>query len=171
MAAETEHNLVPLKTSAAVLIQRTYRGYRARRKLADAVIMSKKVGWWNVVDSAVLQQQTLQYYAHSKSWKANDNWKRLKRKASKLGKGLAKDNKALKLALQHWLEAVDARHRYGHNLRPYYLHWHELETQEPFFYWLDLGSGRQVELPKCSRATLHDQQITYLSPVISHSSL
>jgi len=164
MAAETEHDLVEQKYPSAVLIQKTYRGYRARRKLADAAIMSKTIGWWNVVDAAVLHQHTLQYYAHSKSWKANDNWKRLKRKASKLGKGLEKNNKALKLALNHWLEAIDARHRYGHNLRPYYLHWHDLDTTEPFFYWLDLGCGRQIELPKISRAILHEQQITYLSP-------
>lgn len=44
---------------------------------------------WNLVDSVVLQHNTLQYYAHSKSWKANDNWKRLKRKASKVIKACA----------------------------------------------------------------------------------
>ena len=36
------------------------------------------------MDAVVLQEHTEQYYAHSKSWKANDNWKRLKRKASKV---------------------------------------------------------------------------------------
>ncbi|MCD7466434.1 mitogen-activated protein kinase [Datura stramonium] len=35
-------------------------------------------------------------------------------------KGLSKDGKACKLALQHWLEVIDPRHRYGHNLRFYY---------------------------------------------------
>ncbi|KAG0592111.1 hypothetical protein M758_1G195200 [Ceratodon purpureus] len=166
MGAELDAPITPHTGAAAVTIQKTYRGYRARRKLADAAVMSKSVGvgWWNVVDAVVLREHTLHYFAHSKSWKAHDNWKRLKRKASKLGKGLEKDNKALKLALEHWLEAIDARHRYGHNLRPYYLHWVELETVEPFFYWLDLGAGRQVEVQKCSRATLLDQQIKYLSP-------
>ncbi|KAG0620830.1 hypothetical protein M758_4G247800 [Ceratodon purpureus] len=162
MAEEAE----PLSPkTAAVRIQKSYRGYRARRKLADAAIMAKAFGWWNIVDSAVLQEHTQQYYAHSKSWKAIDHWKRLKRKASKVGKGLEKSkDKPLKLALQHWLEAIDARHRYGHNLRPYYLHWLQLETHEPFFYWLDVGDGRQIELEKCSRAKLQEQQINYLSP-------
>jgi len=30
---------------------------------------------------------------------------------------------------------VDARHRYGHNLHQYYLHWINCDTHEPFFYW------------------------------------
>ncbi|XP_022632454.1 isoamylase 1, chloroplastic-like isoform X1 [Vigna radiata var. radiata] len=34
-----------------------------------------------------------------------------------VGKGLSKDVKARKLALQHWLETIDPRHRYGHNLQ------------------------------------------------------
>lgn len=164
MVAEPDALVTARQCAAAVVIQSTYRGYRARRKLADAAIMSKPVGWWNLLDAVVLQEHTQHYYAHSKSWKARENWQRLKRKASKVGKGLEKDHKALKLALQHWLEAVDARHRYGHNLRPYYLHWLALDTSEPFFYWLDLGAGRQVELPKCSRAKLQEQQIKYLSP-------
>lgn len=116
------------------------------------------------MDSVILQERTQLYYAHSESCKASDNWKRLNRKAAKVGKGLSKDNKALKLALQHWLEAIDARHRYGANLRPYYLHWLQLETHEPFFYWLDVGNGRKVELSKCSRAKLTKEMIRYLSP-------
>lgn len=32
--------------TAAIMIQKTYRGYRARRKLAHAAIMAKRYGWW-----------------------------------------------------------------------------------------------------------------------------
>ena len=32
--------------AAAVRIQKAYRGYRARRKLADAAIMAKTLGWY-----------------------------------------------------------------------------------------------------------------------------
>lgn len=79
-----------------------------------------------------------------------------------MGKGLSKDEKAQKLALQHWLEAVsvssqfteqsvsfisidvfnviyrqiDPRHRYGHNLQFYYDCWLQRESMQPFFYWL-----------------------------------
>lgn len=81
-----------------------------------------------------------------------------------VGKGLSKDDKAQKLALQHWLEAVwlanilfkhspiialhtsnsnsivfhgqiDPRHRYGHNLHYYYKSWLHCDSQQPFFYW------------------------------------
>jgi len=45
MAAETERDLVVQRNPSAVLIQKTYRGYRVRRKLADAAIMSRKFGW------------------------------------------------------------------------------------------------------------------------------
>lgn len=162
MAEEIEP---PSRDAATVRIQKSFRGYRARRKLADAATMAKKMGWWNLVDSVRLQECTQQYYVHTKSWKAHDHWKRLSRKASKLGKGSEKSkDKPLNLALQHWLEAIDARHRYGHNLRPYFLHWLQLETKEPFFYWLDIGEGRRVELEKCSRDKLQQEQINYLSP-------
>lgn len=33
-------------------------------------------------------------------------WARARTRAAKVGKGLSKDDKAQKLALQHWLEAV-----------------------------------------------------------------
>ena len=43
MAEEAE----PLSPkTAAVRIQKSYRGYRARRKLADAAIMAKAFGWY-----------------------------------------------------------------------------------------------------------------------------
>ncbi|KAE8800637.1 IQ domain-containing protein IQM2-like [Hordeum vulgare] len=52
-----------------------------------------------------------------------------------VGKGLSKDDKAQKLALQHWLEAIDPHHRYGHNLHYYYDCWLHSESKQPFFYW------------------------------------
>lgn len=33
------------ENAAAIMIQKTYRGYRARRKLADAAVMAKQYGW------------------------------------------------------------------------------------------------------------------------------
>jgi len=37
---------------------------------------------------------------------AVSKWSRARIRAAKVGKGLSKDEKAQKLALQHWLEAV-----------------------------------------------------------------
>uniref|UniRef100_A0A8I7B4N7 Uncharacterized protein n=1 Tax=Hordeum vulgare subsp. vulgare TaxID=112509 RepID=A0A8I7B4N7_HORVV len=82
-----------------------------------------------------------------------------------VGKGLSKDDKAQKLALQHWLEAIDPRHRYGHNLHYYYDCWLHSESKQPFFYWLDVGEGKEINLEgKCSRSKLLSQCIKYLGP-------
>ncbi|GLT97272.1 hypothetical protein SLE2022_148450 [Rubroshorea leprosula] len=95
---------------------------------------------------------------------AMSRWLRAVTGAAKLGKGLSKDEKARKLALQHWLEAIDPRHRYGHNLHFYYDIWFESRSTQPFFYWLDVGDGRELNLEKCSRINLQRQCIIYLGP-------
>jgi hypothetical protein len=66
--------------------------------------------------------------------------------------------------LQHWLEAIDPRHRYGHNLHIYYDVWSKSESTEPFFYWLDIGEGKEINLEKCPRSKLQSQCIKYLGP-------
>ncbi|PWZ33141.1 IQ domain-containing protein IQM1 [Zea mays] len=81
-----------------------------------------------------------------------------------VGKGLSKDDKAQKLALQHWLEVIDPRHRYGHNLHLYYDIWCANSSCEPFFYWLDVGKGRYLHHQKCPRSKLNSQLIMYLGP-------
>ncbi|GAY52691.1 hypothetical protein CUMW_143840 [Citrus unshiu] len=49
-----------------------------------------------------------------------------------VGKGLSTNAKAQKLAFQHWIEAIDPRHRYGHNLNLYYEEWCKRDTEHPF---------------------------------------
>lgn len=65
--------------------------------------------------------------------------------------------------LQYWLEMVDQKHRYGSNLRKYHNYWKMQDTKQSFFYWLDEGDGRGVELPECSRERLDREQVRYLS--------
>ncbi|TKY48277.1 hypothetical protein E2542_SST25693 [Spatholobus suberectus] len=84
--------------------------------------------------------------------------------AAKVGQGLSKDDKAQKLALRHWLEAIDPRHRYGHNLHFYYEVWFRSQSYQPFFYWLDVGDGKEVNLETCPRRQLQRQCIKYLGP-------
>ncbi|KAL0389823.1 UNVERIFIED_CONTAM: IQ domain-containing protein IQM2 [Sesamum calycinum] len=95
-------------------------------------------------------------------------------KLQKVGKGLSKNGKAQKLALQHWLEAIDPRHRYGHNLHFYYVKWLNSQSKNPFStatnslqsYRLDIGEGKEVNLiEKCSRSKLQQQCIKYLGPM------
>ena len=67
------------------------------------------------------------------------------------------------MGLQYFLEMVDQKHRHGSNLRKYHNFWKSQETSENFFYWLDLGAGKDVDLPECSRAKLNKEQVRYLS--------
>nr|POE81489.1 iq domain-containing protein iqm3 [Quercus suber] len=79
-----------------------------------------------------------------------------------VGKGLYQDAKAQKLAFQHWIEAIDPRHRYGHNLNFYYEEWGKGDTEQPFFHWLDVGDGKDVDLKDCPRSRLRQECIKYL---------
>jgi len=65
--------------------------------------------------------------------------------------------------LQYFLEMVDAKHRYGSNLRIYHNYWKTAEVNQNFFYWLDSGEGKDIELPTCSREQLEKEQVRYLS--------
>ncbi|KAK4753674.1 hypothetical protein SAY87_001778 [Trapa incisa] len=64
------------------------------------------------------------------------------------------------------VQQIDPRHRYGHNLQFYYAQWLHCQSREPFFYWLDVGEGKEVNLlEKCPRSKLHQQCIKYLGPM------
>ncbi|XP_024520420.1 IQ domain-containing protein IQM1-like [Selaginella moellendorffii] len=147
---------------AAITMQKTYRGYRRRRQLADCAVIARDYGWWNVLEGVILRQNI--EFDQEREENVSHKWIRAKKLAAKLGKGLSKDENARKLAFEHWLEAIDARHRYGHNLHKFYKIWFSSGTTEPFFYWLDVGEGRQVEHEDCSRAKLFKEQIDYLGP-------
>ncbi|URE35931.1 IQ calmodulin-binding motif, partial [Musa troglodytarum] len=116
------------------------------------------------LDFASLKHCSVSFFDVGKPETAASRWARARTRAAKIGKGLSKDEKAQKLALQHWLEAIDPRHRYGHNLQSYYDVWFESESSQPFFYWLDVGDGRATNLDKCPRSNLQDQRIRYLGP-------
>ncbi|XP_072966560.1 IQ domain-containing protein IQM1-like isoform X1 [Typha angustifolia] len=209
----------PVLDAAATKLQKVYKSYRTRRNLADCAVVVEEL-WWKALDFASLKLSSVSFFDVEKPETAVSRWSRARTKAAKVGKGLSKDEKAQKLALQHWLEAVsclsstlfyflpmlivrkltaqefimkrvaiacnqfmrqnslivvlfsslcyaiqiDPRHRYGHNLHFYYDIWSDSKSTEPFFYWLDVGDGREINLEKCPRSKLQHQFIKYLGP-------
>ncbi|KAL6648077.1 hypothetical protein ACP70R_012301 [Stipagrostis hirtigluma subsp. patula] len=154
----------PKHEAAALKLQKVYKSFRTRRQLADCAVLVEQ-SWWKVLDSAMLKRSSVSFFDIEKQETAMSKWSRAKARVAKVGKGLLKDEKAQKLALQHWLEAIDPRHRYGHNLHYYYDSWLHCESKQPFFYWLDVGEGREINLEsKCSRSKLQSQCIKYLGP-------
>ncbi|XP_010515762.1 PREDICTED: IQ domain-containing protein IQM3-like [Camelina sativa] len=171
-----DESLVPEKSSlgesaceddstslAAVKVQKVYRSYRTRRRLADSVVVAEEL-WWQAMDYARLNHSTISFFDYSRPETAVSRWNRVSLNASKVGKGLSIVDKAQKLAFQHWIEAIDPRHRYGHNLHKYYEEWCKADAGQPFFYWLDVGGGINLELNECPRSKLKQQCIRYLGP-------
>ncbi|KAG0552650.1 hypothetical protein BDA96_01G525300 [Sorghum bicolor] len=154
----------PVHQAAAIRVQKVYKSFRTRRQLADCAVLVEQ-RWWKLLDFALLKRNSVSFFDVQKPESALSRWSRARMRAAKVGKGLSKDEKAQKLALQHWLEAIDPRHRYGHNLHYYYQYWLHCESKQPFFYWLDIGEGKEVNIDDhCPRWKLLQQCIRYLGP-------
>ncbi|WVZ54407.1 hypothetical protein U9M48_005208 [Paspalum notatum var. saurae] len=143
--------------------QKAYRSYRTRRKLADSAVVVEEL-WWQALDFARLNHNTISFFDEPRRKTAALHWNRISQNVLKVGEGLSRDDKALMLAFEHWIEAIDSRHRSGHNLRFYYNVWCQSQAGQPFFYWLDVGGGKDVDLPECPRTLLKKQCIRYLGP-------
>ncbi|XP_027167852.1 IQ domain-containing protein IQM1-like [Coffea eugenioides] len=119
---------------------------------------------WRILDVTSLMRSSVTFVSLEQPETAVSRWSRAKIRVAKLVKGLCVDEKAQKLVLKYWLEAIDPCHRYGGNLHLYYVEWLKSQSPQPFFYWLDFGDGREVSLDQCPRISLQDQCIQYLGP-------
>jgi len=110
-AADTTVDVLrsPLHEAAATRVQKMFKGHRTRRTLADCAIVIEEL-WWKLYDSASLDRTSISFFTATagggKQETAASRWVRAGKRIAKVGKGLSKDDKAQKLALRHWLEAV-----------------------------------------------------------------
>ncbi|PKA58263.1 hypothetical protein AXF42_Ash012986 [Apostasia shenzhenica] len=131
----------PEKHEAALKLQKVYKGFRTRRQLADCAVLAEQ-RWWKLLDFALLKRSSVSFFDIEKPESAISKWSRARTRAAK----------------------IDPRHRYGHNLQFYYENWLLSESKQPFFYWLDVGEGKEVSLEACTRSKLLQQCIKYLGP-------
>jgi hypothetical protein len=98
----------------------------------------------------------------SSDHRKSDEKKKLERKRKEEAKARRKQE-ARMMGLQYFLEMVDLKHRYGANLLVYHEVWKRAETNENFFYWLDYGEGKSLDIDACPRERLDREQVRYLS--------
>ncbi|KAL2332263.1 hypothetical protein Fmac_019844 [Flemingia macrophylla] len=126
---------------AAIKLQKFYKSYKIRRILADCAVVCEEL-WWK--DSLITAHRcSISHFDYDKSETTiSDLWERARMMAAE----------------------IDPRHRYGHNLHFYYEVWFRSKSYQPFFYWLDVGDGKKVDLKTCCREKLQSQCIKYLGP-------
>lgn len=105
------------------------------------------------------------------SHSSSDRWHQLRQMMESIHDLSIKDSSRIKktpiLLLHHdfWLEALDRQHRYGSHLRVFYNRWKQENVWRQdncsFFYWLDHGNGKNIEVPECSRHALITTQVQY----------
>uniref|UniRef100_L2G8Q1 Iq calmodulin-binding motif protein n=1 Tax=Colletotrichum fructicola (strain Nara gc5) TaxID=1213859 RepID=L2G8Q1_COLFN len=157
--------------NAAALIQRNYRGYRVRREM-KGFGLDPTTRWMSAIEEMRFREMNRPRAKSSAALSVNggdehsvlsrdsDGVERRKRRDEAIEKR-KKDSKMM--GLQYFLEMVDLKHRYGSNLRVYHEEWKKSDTNENFFYWLDYGGGKNVEMEACPRDRLEREQVRYLS--------
>ncbi|KAG6478146.1 hypothetical protein ZIOFF_061578 [Zingiber officinale] len=162
----------PKSAAAATKLQKVYRSYRTRRRLADSAVVAEEL-WWQAIEFVQLNRSTVSFFDHVKQESVISRWNRVKLNASKARLHIPwplvraylrtpePSNSLFNTGLKPY---IDPRHRYGHNLHIYYEEWRKSEAGQPFFYWLDIGDGRDLDLDQCPRSFLRKQCVIYLGP-------
>lgn len=192
------------RQKAATTIQRTYRGYRARREM-QGYNLDASSRWTQAVREAQWRALTRPRArtgdpTSDGPFDARNNWRKVSVIARRAGADEDSDTSSISssssssssssgserkrakeqrkkreeakkqrredarmMGLQYFLEMVDLKHRYGANLRVYHEEWKKSETNENFFYWLDYGEGRLLDIEACPRERLDREQVRYLN--------
>ncbi|KAK4499431.1 hypothetical protein PRZ48_009945 [Zasmidium cellare] len=180
-------------SNAAKLIQRNYRGHRERRALEGYGLSPgtrwlealKDAEYTNFTKPqsradrfsplSTTTQRVKDRWAHAgaiakrvgsddtSDSEGDDNISRASERARRKQQKSEREKYAKTMGLEYFLELVDQKHRYGSNLRRYHQEWKKSDTQENFFYWLDFGEGREIDLEDRPRERLDREQVRYLS--------
>ncbi|KAM5355198.1 hypothetical protein ACJ41O_001844 [Fusarium nematophilum] len=200
------------RAQAARMIQKTFRGYRARREM-QGFGLDAGTRWVTAIREAQFRQATrprarsevepagadgsgVDGADGQRASAAREKWKKASMVARRAGHddllsdssstlsssdeeaspeereaarahrekaNAIRKNEARMMGLRYFLEMVDLKHRYGSNLCMYHEEWQRSDTKENFFYWLDYGEGRNIELDGCPRDRLEREQVRYLS--------
>ena len=174
--------------TAARLIQKNYRGYRQRRQL-EGYGVDPDTRWMELLKEAKYFNTTRPMARRERSTglspltssETRDRWRRVGTIANRAGaddtssseneasEEVKRDRKrerekyAKVMGLEYFLEMVDQKHRYGSNLRRYHAEWKKADTNENFFYWLDHGEGKELDLEDRPRSRLDTEMVRYLS--------
>ncbi|WJX90979.1 hypothetical protein P8452_72818 [Trifolium repens] len=145
--------------AAATKLQKVYKGYITRKNLADCADVVEQL-WFKALDFVVLKKCYVSFFDDQDPDTADVySWDTARRtRAPQVGDKDSSKEEKMQEILQPSLEETDPHQRYGHNLRVYYNFWFESQSTQPFFYWLDEGDGKDINLEKCPRNIL--QQLT-----------
>ncbi|KAJ4329245.1 hypothetical protein N0V84_000371 [Fusarium piperis] len=131
------------------------RSASARQKWKKASTVARRAGFDNLLSDSSSTQSSSDEDASPEE--------RAAARAQREKNIEARKNEARMMGMRYFLEMVDLKHRYGSSLCMYHEEWKRSNTNENFFYWLDYGEGRNVELEGCPRDRLEREQVRYLS--------
>ncbi|CAK4031345.1 IQ domain-containing IQM4-like [Lecanosticta acicola] len=177
------------RDSAATVIQRNYRGHRERRAL-KGYGLDPSTRWLEAVKDAEYHNLTRPLSKiepgskpAARSSRVRERWAHASSIAKRAGSDDTSESEAdtasqierkkqekrqrekyaKTMGLEYFLEMVDQKHRYGSNLRRYHQEWKKSDTTENFFYWLDYGDGKELDLEDRPRKRLDTECVRYLS--------